>query len=136
MLLGVIIWLALVFLVAAYGKNTNLGYGGSFVISLFFSPLIGFIVAALSGTRKEHVKQEEPYKIPMREGDMLEYKGKYTEAIDKYMDAMYHLEHDYKKLPKKMEENRRILLERLSRKIEELSNKESQGRPQNELISN
>lgn len=126
MLIGVVIWIALAFLVAAFGKNTNLGYGGSFLISLIFSPLIGLLIAAISGTKKVEEKKEEPYKIPMREGDMLEYKGRYEEAIDKYMDAMYHLENDYPNVKGKMEENRRILLERLSRRVEELSQRKKE----------
>jgi hypothetical protein len=119
-----VIWIILAFIVASFGKNTNLGYGGTLLISLIFSPVIGLIVAAVSG--KPQPKKEEPYKIAMAEADKLEYKGRNAEAIDKYMDAMYHLENDYPNVKGKMEENRRILLERLSRKVESLSQRQTQ----------
>lgn len=43
-----IVWVGLCFLVAMIGTNRNIGYWGTFAISLFLSPLIGLIVALIS----------------------------------------------------------------------------------------
>jgi phosphate/sulfate permease len=51
-----IVWVGLCFLVAMIGTNKNVGYWGTFFISLFFSPLIGGIVALISSETQAPIK--------------------------------------------------------------------------------
>lgn len=46
-------WLVFVVLATWYGTKRKLGGGWTFVISLILSPLIGFLVAAISGKKEE-----------------------------------------------------------------------------------
>jgi hypothetical protein len=47
-MLGFFAWIVLSFVVASLGKNKNIGYWGTFFLSLFLSPLIGLIIALAS----------------------------------------------------------------------------------------
>jgi hypothetical protein len=49
--MGFIVWVIFTFLVSRYGASRRLGSGWAFVLSLIFSPVIGFIIAVLSGRR-------------------------------------------------------------------------------------
>lgn len=50
-----ILWIGLAFLCGKMGQDRNIGFGGALVIALIFSPIIGFIVVALSDYSKEEV---------------------------------------------------------------------------------
>lgn len=58
-------------LVGKYAKNRGRSFGWLFVISIFFGPLIGFIIAALLGEsysfREERIRRET--RIRMEEED-------------------------------------------------------------------
>lgn len=58
----------------------------------------------------------------MELGKKAEYKSQYPEAINHYMNAMYHLENDYKNLNSKREKNRLDHVLNLNSKVEELKN--------------
>jgi hypothetical protein len=45
----IVFWLVLVVLAAWFGTKRKLGGGWTFIISLFLSPLVGFIAAIISG---------------------------------------------------------------------------------------
>jgi len=47
----VIIWIVLCFVVASIGSSKNIGYWGTFFISLLLSPLIGLIFALASSPK-------------------------------------------------------------------------------------
>lgn len=51
-----ITWIGLCFLVSFAGSNKNLGYWGTFIMSLFFSPLVGLIAALISSTPTKEYK--------------------------------------------------------------------------------
>jgi hypothetical protein len=46
-LVYIIIYVLLVFTIGNYGRNTVLGYLGSILLAIFFTPLIAFIVIVI-----------------------------------------------------------------------------------------
>ena len=44
----IVIWLILAALIALLGKDRKIGYGWSFVLCLFLSPIIGLIIILFS----------------------------------------------------------------------------------------
>jgi len=54
----VITWIVLVFIVASLAKNKGRSYGNFFALSLFLSPLVGFIVLAIMGENKEVLQKQ------------------------------------------------------------------------------
>lgn len=54
-----IVWIILCFVVASIGSNKNIGYWGTFFISLILSPIIGLIFALASS---DIPKPEKEYK--------------------------------------------------------------------------
>ncbi|SFT75488.1 hypothetical protein SAMN05216474_2182 [Lishizhenia tianjinensis] len=46
-------WFILCLIVGAIGKSRRIGFWGSFLLSLFLSPLIGFIVALVSQRKSD-----------------------------------------------------------------------------------
>jgi len=53
-------WVILSFFVAVIGSERNIGYWGAFFLSLFLSPLIGFIFVAFSAN-----KNDEDFKVQL-----------------------------------------------------------------------
>lgn len=49
----VVLWVALAFVVAAFGGKRNIGFGLAFILSIIFSPLIGLICVLISDEPKE-----------------------------------------------------------------------------------
>jgi hypothetical protein len=115
--LGFILWIVFCFVVASFGKDKNIGWGGAFVVSLIFSPLIGIIVVALSSKKVVNLQ----WKTYAETAKKAEYKGETSEAISLYKDAMYHLENDYTNLSNADEQIRNNRLNELRAKIEELN---------------
>jgi hypothetical protein len=116
--IGFILWVAFCFVVASFGKDKNIGWGGAFVVSLIFSPLIGLIVVAISSKKVVNLQ----WKTYAEAAKKAEYKGEVKEAINLYKDAMYHLENDYSNLSGQDEQIRNGRLEELRTKVEELNN--------------
>ena len=48
-IIGFFLWIFFCSLVGVYGRNKGIGFGGPFIVSLVFSPLIGFIFALILG---------------------------------------------------------------------------------------
>lgn len=48
MALLIIAWLVLSFIIGSLGKDKKIGFGGAFLVSLFFSPIIGLLVVIAS----------------------------------------------------------------------------------------
>ncbi len=97
-----ILWLILSFVIASAGSSRKIGYGGSLVCCLLFSPLIGGIVTLLSdkksaGSNIQHNSPATKYGDAIEEAKMLEFKGKKEEALDKYMDGYYLFQTGIKK---------------------------------------
>jgi len=57
-----IFWIVLAVLVGVYASNKGRSGAGFFFISLILSPLIGFIIAAVSSTQRDKVAQKTGLK--------------------------------------------------------------------------
>lgn len=54
----VLIWIGLAFLVAWGGEGTTLGFWGSFLVAVIFSPLIGLIAILVSPNKANRDQQQ------------------------------------------------------------------------------
>lgn len=87
--------------------------------------LVGLIMA-LSGQKNTTKKKvDESFKLYLKKAQFNENNGNYKEAIDLYLETIYHLENDNKeiRLKKNVEESRIKLVNKLNVKIKELGNK-------------
>ena len=115
-----IIWIILAVLVALLGEKRKLGFGWSLFWSILLSPVIGLIIVLLSDEKGKGLKFK--YKEFHEQGEKNEFKGNYKEAISNYMDALYHLENDYKnsRMTKKSNDMRKNRIEEIKSKIEKI----------------
>ena len=126
--IGLIIfpWLLFSILIGFLGKKKNIGFGGAFFLSILLSPLIGLIIA-LSSKEKKDIKEEYKFLEYLELAKKEDFKGQYEKAIDHYMDALYHLENDYKNLKnQKLEAGRKNHIKSIKEKIEMLKQKQNQ----------
>ena len=120
--LGLFFWLGTAFLIASYGRKKQIGFGATFLICLFLSPVVGLVVALLSpeygtrSTRFEHAYEEARRK---------EFKGDLPAAIDKYLDALFYLHTDFKKVPAEQLKAHQDLCDIIERKIESLKSEKN-----------
>jgi hypothetical protein len=49
----IVFWIIFCFLAAWYGSKRKIGAGWTFFWSLLLSPIVGFIIAAISGAKEE-----------------------------------------------------------------------------------
>lgn len=113
-------WIILAILVGTLGNKRKIGFGWAVFWSLLLSPVIGFIIVLLSDENKK-----AKYKEHKELGGKAEFKGHLKEALDHYLDSLYHLENDYKnsRLGKKLEEKRKEEIEEISLRIEVIQSK-------------
>ena len=93
-------WFALALLCGIIGHSRKIGEAGAFFIALIFSPIVGFIVVALSERKaaKKKVKTVEfmpggrpgRYIIESVHGDMIKLQG-IAELIPKYQLDQYSI---------------------------------------------
>ena len=119
-LLFLILWIGFGYLVGLAGKDRKIGFRTAFILSLIFSPAIGLIAANWS--KKIDIKEEIKLLADNKLAKKAESKGQIDQAIDHYMNSLYHIENDYmnKKLDPKTEEVRQKTIKDLTEKIEEL----------------
>ncbi|MBP8960274.1 MAG: hypothetical protein KBG40_07615 [Bacteroidales bacterium] len=120
----IVFWLGFALLVGVIGKNRKIGFGGAFLLSVLLSPLLGLVITLLSKTKKA-ISEEHKFLVHKELGKKAEFKGQVDQAIDHYMDALYHLENDYNNLNKKLEEGRLNHIKNIKLKIEELKKSKS-----------
>jgi hypothetical protein len=65
-------WIGLSFLAGYIGSERKIGFWGGFLLSIFLSPLIGFIVVALSKVRMEEEYEEEILQTQIQQQKTLE----------------------------------------------------------------
>jgi uncharacterized membrane-anchored protein YhcB (DUF1043 family) len=118
-----LIWVFICLLVSLLGRNKKVGFWGAFLWSFFLSPIVGAIVASLSPTSIQTEYEIHKWKEFVEKGKKAEYKEQFKEAIDFYMDALYHLENDYSNLNKKLNNSRMNLVVTYKSKVEELKSK-------------
>lgn len=111
-----ILWIGMSLLVGVVGKDRNIGFGMAFFWALLLSPIIGIVIALLSDKRQNSVNLHK-YKFYLEEAKKAEFKGTVEIAIDNYMDALYHLENDYKVLSKGGEKKRQEIIIEIRNKV-------------------
>ena len=119
-----VLWIGLALLVGVVGKNRKIGFGMAFISAIILSPIFGIVIALLSKTKKE-IEEEYKFKTDLELAKKAEFKGQIDQAIDHYMDSLYHLENDYKNLDQKSEEGRQKHIKNIKDKIEVLKKPKS-----------
>ncbi len=120
-----IIWLVFSILIGVLGNNKKIGFGWALFWALLLSPFIGLIIVLASDSKK---KKSRPKYLDHRElGEKSEFKSHFKEAVDHYMDSLYHLENDYRniKLSKQLEEIRQRQIVEITEKIDNIKAKNS-----------
>ena len=85
----IILYLGLCGLAGFLGKDKSIGAGWAFTISLFFSPLVGIIVALVSERPKVYVPSDA--QKAWNDAERYEFKERWADAKDKYQDALYEV---------------------------------------------
>ena len=119
----IIFWIVVSLIIATFGSEKKIGYWGVFWWSVLLSPIVGIIIAMLSPSIIEKNIEQHKWKGFVDKGKKAEYKEQYKEAIDFYMDALYHLENDYGGLNGKLDDSRLGLVANYKSKVEELKSK-------------
>ncbi len=120
MLLGYLaIWILFAFIIGSIGSDREIGYWGTFTVSLFLSPIVAIVIALIS-KRKNGTAGIHRFKSKLEEAKKAAYKGQKDLAIDMYMDTLYFLENDYKNQKGEFEMKRLDLIVELKSKVEEL----------------
>jgi len=111
-------WILFSVLIGLLGQNRKIGFLGAFLFSLLLSPIIGLIITLFSdsvqGESEIHV-----FKKYIEKAAKAKNKEDYKSAYDNYLDAIYHLEHDYKAPDK----SRNDLIISLKKKVNTLKDK-------------
>jgi hypothetical protein len=117
--IAVILYLVFSYWIGVLGRKRRIGFGFAFLLSLFLSPIIGLIIVLFS---KEKIEFDESHKFFVyRElAKKAEFKGQIDQAIDNYMDSLYHLENDYQNLDQNLEESRQKYIKEITEKLEAL----------------
>lgn len=118
-MLILIFYISFSILVGVVGKDRKIGFGIALICSLLLSPLIGIVITLLSEKTKNS-QNKHKYKHYLEAGKKAEYKGQSEVAIDNYMDALFHLENDYKGMEKTEESKRLQLITAIKGKINNL----------------
>ncbi|MFC2106870.1 tetratricopeptide repeat protein [Bacteroidota bacterium] len=79
----VIFWIVLSLIIGFLGSKKNIGFAGAFILSLLLSPLIGLIIVLASGDKES--ARNQAISGMVHYGDKYFEKGKYEEAINKYL---------------------------------------------------
>jgi hypothetical protein len=64
-------WLILSFIVGSLGKNREIGFAASFIISIFVSPLIGFIIVIGSKRKSDAEFQKKILELETERNELL-----------------------------------------------------------------
>jgi hypothetical protein len=111
-------WILFSILIGLLGQNRKIGFLGAFLFSLLLSPIIGLIITLFSdsvqGESEKHIFKKY-IEIAAKANNKEDYKS----AHDNYLDAIYHLEHDYKSPDK----SRNDLIISLKKKVNTLKDK-------------
>ncbi len=75
-------WIGLSFLAGYVGSDRKIGFWGGFLISILLSPLIGFIVVALSKVRYEEEYEEEILQTQIQQQKALEKISEQTASVN------------------------------------------------------
>jgi hypothetical protein len=110
-----IFWIFFSGLIGLVGQNRRIGFWGAFLFSILLSPVIGLIITLLSDNAKNE-KEKHVFKKYVELAEKAKNREDFKTAIDNYLDAIYHLEHDYKGIDKSRDD----LIISLNKKVEKL----------------
>lgn len=115
-----IFWIGISFLVGLLGKDKSIGFWVVFLISIFFSPLIGLIVALASGTSRTTASK---FMTSLELAKKAEFRGEPEEAIKLYKDALFDL-NNAPKIKDRYKINHRIKTKKeVEQKLDQLNSK-------------
>jgi uncharacterized membrane-anchored protein YhcB (DUF1043 family) len=117
--IAVILFLIFSYWVGVLGRKRRIGFGLAFLLSLFLSPIIGLIVVLFS-KKKIEFNESHKFFVYRELAKKAEFKGQTDQAIDNYMDSLYHLENDYQNIDKHLEESRQKYIKEITEKLEAL----------------
>ena len=107
-------------IIAEKGAKKKIGYTSALLLSILLSPIIGYLIVINSSDLKPVVHR---YKSAMEDAKKEEFKGNISGAIDKYKDAIFYLNNDYKNSNKHEVQERDKLIEKLTDKLNLLQSK-------------
>lgn len=114
-----ILWIGFALLVGVLGKDRNIGSGYAFLWAILLSPIIGLVIV-LNSDKKKNVNEQHVFKQHLENAKKAVFKGQTGAAIDSYMEALYHLENDYKRLDTKSDKKRQEIVLQVRNKVETL----------------
>jgi phosphate/sulfate permease len=118
----IFIWIGLCFLVALAGTEKSLGYWGTFFISLLLSPLLGLIIALVSGSRIKRKVSSNFSNLNL--ALKAENRGDIKEAWKYYMDALFDIKNAPKSNNKYVRNYRTKQIAEIESKIKEINDLE------------
>ena len=117
-------WILFSVLIGLLGQNRKIGFWGAFLFSLILSPIIGLLITIFSNSAQSE-SEKHVFKKYIEKAAKAKNKEDYKSAHDNYLDAIYHLEHDYK-APNK---SRKDLIISLKKKVNSLKDKMKEIEP-------
>jgi hypothetical protein len=88
-------WILFSILIGLLGQNRKIGFWGAFLFSFLLSPIIGLLITIVSDSAQSE-SEKHVFKKYIERAAKAKNKEDYKSAHDNYLDAIYHLEHDYK----------------------------------------
>ena len=59
-------------IIGAFGKEKKIGFWGAFLLSFFFTPLVGILVVIFSKSKAEMEREAKSYKIQQTQKEAIE----------------------------------------------------------------
>jgi uncharacterized membrane-anchored protein YhcB (DUF1043 family) len=117
--IAVVLFILFSYWIGVLGRKRRIGFGFAFLLSLCLSPVIGLIVVLFS-KKKIEFNESHKFFVYRELAKKAEFKGQTDQAIDNYMDSLYHLENDYQNIDKHLEESRQKYIKEITEKLEAL----------------
>jgi uncharacterized membrane-anchored protein YhcB (DUF1043 family) len=117
--IAVVLFILFSYWIGVLGRKRRIGFGFAFLLSLCLSPVIGLIVVLFS-KKKIEFNESHKFFVYRELAKKAEFKGQPDQAIDNYMDSLYHLENDYQNIDKHLEESRQKYIKEITEKLEAL----------------
>ncbi|GEM_PF-2259244 len=118
-LIILVFWIGFSGLVGLVGKSKTVGFWGTFILSLLLSPIIGLIIALVSGEKK--VPKVLGSVLNLEKAKKAEHRGDIQEAIKYYNDVVYDLQNAPKTKESILRKHREKQLAEAQSKIKELN---------------
>lgn len=80
-----VVYLIVSLTIGAFGKDKKIGFWGAFLLSFFFTPLVGILVVIFSKSKEEMEREARSYKIQQAQKEAIERmeaKRTSSDAVD------------------------------------------------------